>query len=172
MDFLNITYLKTGNSRQKEAYSILTENRIFETLNEFNPLLVGTIPLEIDIESSDLDIICCFKTNEEFQQTLYSNFNKFSDFSLEEKIINATPSIIANFNIQGFPIEIFGQEIPTIQQMGYRHMITEYRLLQKHGEDFRKEIIKLKKEGFKTEPAFAEALGISGNPYTALLNIE
>lgn len=172
MDFLNITYLKTGNSRQKEAYSILTEHRILEILINFDPLLVGTIPIEIDIESSDLDIICFYENSEDFTKCLLFHFSKYNHFKLEEKYINGNFSIIANFNLQGFLIEIFGQAIPTIQQMGYRHMITEYQLIQKHGEDFRKEIIKLKKEGFKTEPAFAKALGISGNPYTALLTIE
>ena len=169
MDFLNITYLKSGNSRQREAYSILTEHCIFEILIDFDPILVGTIPIEIDIESSDLDIICSYKNKEKFHQILLSNFSKYFNFSVEEKIINSIPCIIANFNLQGFPIEIFGQTTPTIQQMGYKHMIAEYQLLQKYGEDFRQEIINLKKEGMKTEPAFAQLLGLEGNPHLEIL---
>jgi hypothetical protein len=172
MDFLNIEYLKSGNFRQKEIYDLLTKNNVLTTLQDFEPILVGTFPIGIDIDSSDLDIICCFKNSADFTKFLLFHFSKYSEFKLEEKYINGNFSIIANFRLGEYPVEIFGQQIPTIQQMGYRHMITEYKLLQKHGEDFRQKIIHLKKQGLKTEPAFAKALGISGNPYTALLNLE
>jgi hypothetical protein len=49
-------------------------------------------------------------------------------------------------------------------------MITEFRILQLRGEEFRHDIIALKKSGLKTEPAFASLLGLSGDPYEALLN--
>lgn len=69
-------------------------------------------------------------------------------------------------------MEIFGQPVPTKQQMGYRHLIAEHKLLMKHGETFRQKIIKLKKQGYKTEPAFAKALGLKGDPYLELLKFE
>ncbi len=71
-----------------------------------------------------------------------------------------------------FEIEIFGQSIPTKQQFAYRHLIVEHHLLNKHGEEFRQQIIELKRQGHKTEPAFALALGLTGDPYTELLNFE
>ena len=49
-------------------------------------------------------------------------------------------------------------------------MLIEYRLLRERGEMFRQEIIALKKQGHKTEPAFAIALGLKGDPYRELLN--
>jgi hypothetical protein len=172
MDFLNIEYLKSGNFRQKKIYDLLTENKIFTTLQDFDPILVGTFPIGIDIDSSDLDIICCFKNSADFTKFLLFHFSKYTGFKLKEKYINGSFSIIANFRLGEYPVEIFGQTIPSIQQMSYRHMIAEYKLLQKHGKDFRQEIIHLKNQGLKTEPAFAKALGISENPYTALLNLE
>jgi hypothetical protein len=48
----------------------------------------------------------------------------------------------------------------------------EERLLKLGGEDFKREIIKLKKEGIKTEPAFTKYLKIGGNPYIELLKLE
>ncbi|MGV2488720.1 UNVERIFIED_CONTAM: DUF4269 domain-containing protein, partial [Bacillus mycoides] len=60
MNFDNIEYLQHGNNRQRQAYSILTNNQILSKLKQFDPILVGTIPINIDIENSDLDIICCF----------------------------------------------------------------------------------------------------------------
>ncbi len=58
LNFKDITYLKEGTIRQKEAYKVLLELNIFELLKNFKPILLGTIPINIDIESSDLDIIC------------------------------------------------------------------------------------------------------------------
>jgi hypothetical protein len=44
--------------------------------------------------------------------------------------------------------------------------------LAQHGERFKNEVIKLKKQGIKTEPAFASLLGLPGDPYGALLKFE
>ena len=66
-------------------------------------------------------------------------------------------------------IEIFGQNVPTELQNGYKHMIIEDKILQSRDENFRLEIIKLKQNGYKTEPAFAFLLGLNGDPYAELL---
>ena len=49
-------------------------------------------------------------------------------------------------------------------------MIIEHKILQENDEKFRRDIIKLKERGLKTEPAFAKLLGLEGNPYQALLD--
>ena len=58
IDFKDIGYLKNGNLRQQNAFDVLSELDIFEKLKEYNPILPGTIPIEIDLPKSDLDIIC------------------------------------------------------------------------------------------------------------------
>lgn len=50
-------------------------------------------------------------------------------------------------------------------------MLVEYKLLQQHGEDFRQQVVALKKAGIKTEPAFAKLLQLPGDPYEALLQL-
>lgn len=67
MNFDNIEYLQNGNDRQRQAYSTLSDNQILPKLKRYDPILVGTIPINIDIENSDLDIICCFADKREFQ---------------------------------------------------------------------------------------------------------
>lgn len=169
IDFSNIEYLKYGNQKQLKSYEQLTANNIFTILNEFNPILVGTIPIKIDIDSSDLDIICFFKNKEQFISNLILNFENKSQFSIREIKINKVDSIVASFSLENFEIEIFGQNIPTKEQLGYRHMIIEHQILDAKDENFRLEIIRQKQNGLKTEPAFAKVLGLVGDPYEELL---
>ncbi|WP_035651831.1 DUF4269 domain-containing protein [Flavobacterium sp. ASV13] len=170
IDFSTIEYLKSGNERQILAYETLTKNKILEVLIEFDPILVGTIPINIDIENSDLDIICFWKNKNHFIEKVTSLFKNKSDFTIRETVINQHESIVGNFKLDDFEIEIFGQNIPTKNQNGYRHMIIEYQILESRDENFRQEIIKLKQNGYKTEPAFAKLLGLKNDPYIELLN--
>ena len=168
--FDNIEYLKSGTERQKQAYSVLTENEVLQKLKPFSPILVGTIPINIDIESSDLDIICYWKDKNDFISHLKKTFCGESNFEIREN--QSRNSVVANFILQDFEIEIFGQNIPVKEQFAYQHLIIENNLLRKKGDDFRTQIIELKKQGYKTEPAFAAALGLTGNPYIELLSFE
>ncbi|MGV3705413.1 MAG: DUF4269 domain-containing protein [Arcticibacter sp.] len=52
----DITYLKLGNKKQQKVYRILVSHRIMEQLSAYTPIFVGTIPIRIDIETSDIDI--------------------------------------------------------------------------------------------------------------------
>lgn len=169
MDFLTINYLESGNKKQQAAYKTLQTNAVPDRLKAYEPILVGTIPIEIDIDSSDLDIICYWKDKTEFIEKLKSEFSKEKGFSLQQQTAHGNGSIVCSFFIEDFEIEIFGQNIPTKEQNAYRHMITEYRILQEKGETFRKEIIELKEQGLKTEPAFAKLLEIDDDPYLGLL---
>jgi len=172
MNFDTIEYLQNGNEKQRQAYSILTNNLVLSKLKKFDPILVGTIPINIDIENSDLDIICTFFDKNEFQKSITENFGNKEEFSIRDNLHLETYAVVANFFLDGFEIEIFGQSIPTRHQLAYRHMIVEYNLLNKYGEMFRQQIINLKREGYKTEPAFAKALDLPGDPYMELLKFE
>ncbi|SDI87890.1 protein of unknown function [Chryseobacterium taeanense] len=167
IDFTKIDYLKSGNEKQKKAYEVLTKYQVFDRLKSYSPILAGTIPIEIDIEESDLDIICEVKDEDEFEKLL-SNFFPETEIKTERISIKGEDSIVFNFKLDEFPIEIFGQNIPTIEQNAYRHMMAEYKILQEKEEDFKQKIIELKKKGIKTEPAFGMLLKLE-NPYEDLL---
>ncbi|MDQ6472485.1 DUF4269 domain-containing protein [Flavobacterium sp. LHD-80] len=169
-DLSTIDYLKSGNERQILAYETLTKNKILEVLVAFDPILVGTIPINIDIENSDLDIICYWQNKSHFIEKVTSLFKNKPDFKILKTIINQQESVVGSFKLDDFEIEIFGQNVPTKNQNGYRHMIIEHQILESRDESFRQEIIKLKKNGYKTEPAFAKLLGLKNDPYSELLN--
>lgn len=170
VDFKDISYLKDGNNRQKSAYQTLINHRVFEKLAAFNPILTGTIPINIDIPESDLDIICYWQNVTHFITELEKSFSKEQSFNLRQETINAQKTVIANVWIGDFEIEIFGQNTPTVEQNAYKHLLVEYQILEEKGENFRQKVVALKKQGNKTEPAFAKLLGLEGNPYISLLN--
>ncbi|MFP3598728.1 DUF4269 domain-containing protein [Chryseobacterium sp. SIMBA_029] len=170
IDFTTIAYLKNGNKRQQYAFEILKKYEIFEKLNAYFPVLAGTIPIEIDIEGSDLDIICevDLQFQEVFIETVKNCIPDHTEVHIENMAVNGEQCIVINYKLKGFLIEIFGQNKPPLQQNAYRHMISEHKILQEKGENFKQKIIELKKEGMKTEPAFGLLLGLE-NPYEELL---
>lgn len=168
--FDTIGYLKSGQLRQVMAYNTLTKYKVIELLAAYTPVLAGTIPIGIDVDGSDLDVLCYWHDKETFINTIKKSFSGKKGFVLKDYTINDVPTIKANFYIDGFEVEIFGQNIPVKEQSGYRHMIIEHKILEHKGIEFRKEIIRLKSQGIKTEPAFAMLLGLEGNPYEALLD--
>ncbi|PXV65542.1 uncharacterized protein DUF4269 [Dysgonomonas alginatilytica] len=165
MIFYDIGYLKEGNSRQQHCYKVLRETNILEILHSYNPVVVGTIPIAIDIEGSDIDVACCTENLLEFRDIVRFNFSSFKDFS--DHLENV---YIANFEYRGLEIEIYGEPVPTFMQNGYRHMLIEDRILRLAGAKFRDDIIALKRQGYKTEPAFGILLKLK-DPYQELLNL-
>ena len=170
--FDSLDYLQLGTHRQRAAFGTLTSHRVMEVLLAYDPILVGTVPIGIDLEGSDLDVICCFGDRQAFLEAVIAGFQNAAGFSIRTHMHQGTWSVIANFRLDDFDIEVFGQAIPTRRQLGYRHMLIEHRLLLQHGEPFRQNILALKRQGLKTEPAFAVALGLEGDPYMALLELE
>jgi hypothetical protein len=170
IDFLTLDYLRRGTPRQQAVYALLSGPSIFPPLHAYAPVLAGTIPINIDLPSSDLDILCCFDDSASFYNTVQKAFTGFKGFTIRRMTLHGEDTVVANFTVAGFSIEIFGQHVPVIQQAGYRHMVIEHLVLQERGEAFRQHILSLKQEGYKTEPAFARLLNLKGDPYHALLN--
>ncbi|WP_370628081.1 DUF4269 domain-containing protein [Cellulophaga sp. HaHa_2_1] len=172
MNFRTIDYLKSGNERQKLAFSEIKKHKVLEKLKKYHPILTGTIPIEIDVPESDLDIICECQNHSEFKAYLLDQFSQKKDFKLYSIEQNGIESTIAEFKTDNFLFEIFGQNIPTERQDAYRHMIIERNILEEKGFEFKQKVKDLKSSGIKTEPAFAKLLGLKGNPYAELLKLE
>lgn len=158
--------------RQQLAWQELQQLGIFENLSDYDPVLAGTIPLEIDIPESDLDILCEVADLAAFAERLSALYSHFPQYKTQQISIRGRESLIACFRGLHFEIEIFGQNLPVVRQDAYRHLLIEHQLLRKHGADFREQVIALKRSGQKTEPAFAQILGLDGDSYEALFALE
>lgn len=168
INYKNIDYLKDGNKIQRKSCQILQELDIMEYLKEYDPLLTGTIPIEIDIEGSDLDIVCSVKNFDEFEKKVSERYGKLEDY----RVRKVEDSIVINFYYEKMEIELYGNDRASDMQNAYLHMLVEAKLLELGGRELRREIIELKKSGIKTEPAFCRVLGVEGNPYENMLDEE
>ncbi|WP_277673569.1 DUF4269 domain-containing protein [Piscibacillus halophilus] len=154
--------------KHEEAISVINRLNIFRDLSEYDPTLCGTIPLGIDVEQSDLDIIMEVHRFEEFKEKIQNLYGSFENFSIKIKTIRDQQTIIANFWYEGFEFELFGQSNPVHKQYAYLHMVIEQEILKQNSK-LKKDIITLKQNGYKTEPAFCKVLGLSGDSYEALI---
>lgn len=167
--FETIDYLRFGNDSQKRAYSAIKNLGIMHNLSEYEPILCGTVPLGINLADSDLDIIMNVAEINSFEKKVTTLYGNQQDFKLKKLSIRNIRVIKANFMFEGFEFELFGQAQPVKEQYAYLHMIIENSIM-KYSPSIRNEIIKLKEQGLKTEPAFCELLGLGNiDPYVALL---
>ncbi|MNI29001.1 hypothetical protein D3C73_828060 [compost metagenome] len=170
-EWKSIEYLKSGTPTQMEVYQLLKKHKLLELLQDYSPILVGTVPIGIHIHSSDLDIICEVRNFEKFEEAVEAHFQHLADFSFIRRVVEGIERVKINFTVEGWPIEIFGQNKSTHEQNGFVHMVIEDRMLKLYGMEFKEQIIKLKSKGVKTEPAFAHILQLEGDPYLTLLEM-
>ncbi|WP_336772352.1 DUF4269 domain-containing protein [Paenibacillus sp. MMO-58] len=158
-----------GEVKQR-AYEAVDKLGIMRDLAAYTPVLCGTIPIVIDVEGSDLDIAMEVHDAESFRERVALLYGQHEDFCWKEKRIRNLPVYKANFRYEGFEFELFGQPVPVTKQNAYLHMVVEEELM-KRNKDLRAQVIRLKSQGIKTEPAFARLLGLEGDPYEALLTL-
>ena len=168
-------YLQTGTKRQRQAFIVLQELDLFKQLSSYDPILTGTIPLGIEIATSDLHIICQVNDSDldQFTQQVVKAYGDCTNFQLEfVDELRGGRALVLSFSYQEWPIEIFGQSIPVRQQNAYRHMIVEERLLHLAKDSARADIQILKEQGYKTEPAFVHYFQLGGDdPYERMLEL-
>ncbi|MBP9682552.1 MAG: DUF4269 domain-containing protein [Bacteriovorax sp.] len=163
-----INDLQFGNERQKKAYFAIQQLNLFNKLSKYSPFLAGTIPLDIDVDSSDLDIICESVDIAEFESTLKFHFEELESFTSYTQNVRDVPTFIACFKYLEFDFEFFCQSVPVRKQCAYIHFVIEFRLLTLGGVKAHESIRHLKRQGIKTEPAFALYFKLAGDPYEEL----
>lgn len=167
--FETIDYLRYGNEKQKNAYEAINSLALMEKLSDYNPILCGTLPIGIDIEGSDLDIIMEVFEPEKFERKIKSFFYHKENFIFKNTVIRNTPVAKANFFHAGFEFELFGQPQSVKKQYAYLHMVIEKYLITNY-PSMKEEVLVLKRSGMKTEPAFCKVLGLEGDPFEVLID--
>lgn len=150
---------------------VIKELQIIEWLAEFTPIVIGTPPLGLATHESDIDIACTSPDFDRFSAVVRRAFDRMDSFAIRRMDHRAAPAAVGSFKAMGWEIELFCQKIATEHQWGVRHFRVEARLLAL-GPHLKDAVMRLKRDGLKTEPAFAKVLALSSDPYTALLDME
>ena len=172
-DYRTIDYLQRGTPTQRRAYAALTELGIMAALGAYDARLAGTIPLDVDIPGSDLDILCQVDEArmDAFSELLRRKYGRRPGFVLTRKQRYGHPIVLCDFTCCGFPIQVYGSPAPVDTQRAWVHLLAEARLLAGAGPETREAVRALKLAGMKTEPAFAQVFGLSGDAYEALYEL-
>ncbi len=156
----------------RPAYAaVLAQLDLLKRLRRFHPRIIGTPPLDIDLPNSDIDIACSAAELKVFLDFARREFSQQDAFTARQLEVRGKPSVVVNFTAQSWEIELFCQTLPVEQQWGVRHFDVEQRLLALL-PDLRPAVVTHKQNGLKTEPAFAAALQLDGDPYEAVLQLE
>ena len=145
----------------RPSYSdALDRSGLLAALARFDPHVAGTPPLGLDLPDSDIDVICHAADAQAFANAVWGFAGDFEAFRIHQ------------WTGDGWPVELFGDARPVAQQRGWRHFEIERRLLALDGDELRAAVMKRRRDGLKTEPAFADVLRLEGDPYLALLDLE
>lgn len=155
----------------RHVFDALIKSNVLDELRRFQPLVVGTFPLNLGLLGSDVDITLSNNNLQDIRELCLKYYSHLSGFQMHTACLLNQDSLIIRFAWNSTPFELFAQTTSSFQQNGYRHMIIEERLLKVGGPSFYDKVRALRNKGLKTEPAFAEALGFGGDPYAALLTL-
>src|SRR4051812_8903739 len=160
--------------------------RLFRDLAPFQPTLIGTYPLGLAVDGSDLDIACTCDDLHRFERALHAALSGLgiaprversetgggdpdglaggaggkAPRGIERSDAAGGPAVVAAFDLGDVAVEIFGQAVPVTAQRGFRHMVIEGQLLAIGGAALAGRVRDLKRAGTRTEPAFAQVLGL------------
>lgn len=158
-------------SDRPDYNAVLRRLNLLDELAAYQPMVIGTPPLGIDIDSSDIDVACTSNSLPSFAADAAARFGRQSAFEIADVAKTPDAAMRVSFSAFGWVVELFCQTLPIQEQWGVRHFLIEQRLLAVL-PDLKSEVIALKKSGQKTEPAFAAILDLAGDPYAAMLDLE
>src|SRR4051794_2343577 len=110
---------------------------LWEALAEYTPALAGSVPLDIDLEDSDLDVICEAHDFAAFIRDLREMYGERSSFGVSREVEQGVETVFAWFTHDGWGVELFAQPVPVAQQYACLHLLVEARLLEIGGKPSR-----------------------------------
>ncbi|WP_139411875.1 DUF4269 domain-containing protein [Aeromonas veronii] len=177
-----LDYLAHGNPRQRSAHALLTAGVWDELAAQCADLaLVSTLAIGLDRPGSDLDILCQHPDPAEFAAMLEAQgwlaSAKGENVWLLERTFACLDQSCANSGSDksdaSWPLELYVTPAPIETLNGWRHLTLMAALLERFGDAFYREVLRLRlEEGLKGEAAMCRLLGLAGDPYEALLTLE
>ncbi|WP_429157341.1 DUF4269 domain-containing protein [Aeromonas veronii] len=177
-----LDYLAHGNPRQRSAHALLTAGVWDELAAQCADMaLVSTLAIGLDRPGSDLDILCQHADPAEFAATFaeqgWQASHKGDNIWLLERTFSCLDQSCA---VSGsdksdacWPLELYVTPAPIETLNGWRHLTLMAALLERFGDAFYREVLRLRlEEGLKGEAAMCRLLGLAGDPYAALLTLE
>ncbi len=177
-----LDYLAHGNPRQRSAHALLTAGVWDELAAQCADLaLVSTLAIGLDRPGSDLDILCQHPNPAAFAATFadqgWQASAKGDNIWLLERTFSCLDQHCA---VSGcvesdsrWPLELYVTPAPIETLNGWRHLTLMAALLERFGDAFYREVLRLRlEEGLKGEAAMCQLLGLAGDPYAALLTLE
>ncbi|MCJ8235733.1 DUF4269 domain-containing protein [Aeromonas veronii] len=177
-----LDYLAHGNPRQRSAHALLTAGVWDELAAQCADMaLVSTLAIGLDRPGSDLDILCQHPDPAEFAATLeaqgWQASAKDENVWLLERTFSCLDQSCADTGSDtseaSWPLELYVTPAPIETLNGWRHLTLMAALLERFGDAFYREVLRLRlEEGLKGEAAICRLLGLAGDPYAALLTLE
>jgi len=165
---LYVPRIDTMIDKKISAKRTIDDIEILHVLRNYQPEVVSTIFADLDIESSDIDIVCCHSNVQEFEAVYSSAFSLMQSYEFWIR----EDCIIGRFCYGGFVVEVYSSTTPVQLQAGYRHFQMMKRLSKFGGKSFSDQVRALKLSGLKTEAAICRVLSLPGDPYKAVLDLE
>ncbi|MCE9848551.1 DUF4269 domain-containing protein [Aeromonas allosaccharophila] len=173
-----LDYLAHGNERQRSAHALLTAGVWDELAAQCSDMaLVSTLAIGLDRPGSDLDILCQHPDPAAFAATFadqgWQASAKGDNIWLLERVFPCAADSGCNNRIVSWPLELYVTPAPIETLNGWRHLTLMAALLERFGDAFYREVLRLRLEqGLKGEAAMCRLLGLAGDPYAALLTLE
>ncbi|MFQ1971676.1 DUF4269 domain-containing protein [Aeromonas veronii] len=176
----SLDYLAHGNPRQRSAHALLTAGVWDELATQCADLaLVSTLAIGLDRPGSDLDILCQHPDPAAFAATLEAQgwlaSAKGDNIWLLERTFSCLDQHCADCDQSeaSWPLELYVTPAPIETLNGWRHLTLMAALLERFGDAFYRDVLRLRlEEGLKGEAAMCRLLGLAGDPYEALLTLE
>ncbi|UCA10244.1 DUF4269 domain-containing protein [Aeromonas enteropelogenes] len=167
----HLDYLAHGNPRQRSAHALLS-NGLWTRLQELcsDVAMVSTLAIGLDRPGSDLDILCQHPLPAHLAAQLREQGWLASD---KGEGIWLLERLFAGPDGHSWPVELYVTSAPVETLNGWRHLTLMAALLAHFGDDFYQAVLRLRlEEGLKGEAAICRLLGLTGDPYEALLTLE
>ncbi|MCJ8216499.1 DUF4269 domain-containing protein [Aeromonas veronii] len=177
-----LDYLAHGNPRQRSAHALLTVG-VWDALAAqcADLALVSTLAIGLDRPGSDLDILCQHADPAAFAAIFAEQGWQASPKGDNIWLLERTFSCLDQHSaVSGcdqsdarWPLELYVTAAPIETLNGWRHLTLMAALLERFGDAFYREVLRLRlEEGLKGEAAMCRLLGLAGDPYEALLTLE